>query len=126
MAERRGAEILAAVRRGQAVPDAELPRFPKAPRWERDPDFDARVARLKSVRDAHAQRLDLDPGVLCSRERVETIARRNPTAADELAEIKELRRWQVEELGADVIRALKVPGAAPAEAVVEEGSPYKD
>ncbi len=63
--ESRSGEMLAAVERGLAVPEAELPRFPRAQRWERDPDFDDVVARLKTVRDAAAARLDLDPGVLC-------------------------------------------------------------
>ncbi|HEY6825879.1 MAG TPA: HRDC domain-containing protein, partial [Gemmatimonadaceae bacterium] len=42
--EARAAEMIAAVQRGLAVPEADLPRFPKSPRGERDPDFDARVA----------------------------------------------------------------------------------
>jgi ribonuclease D len=115
--ERHGDEVLDRVQRGLAVPDAELPRFPRAPRWDRDPDFDARVSRLKSVRDEAAQRLELDPGVLCSRERMEAVARRRPTMMEELLEMKELRRWQVEVLGAGFLTALAqepAAGAAPA------------
>ena len=104
--ESRGAELIAAVRRGLAVPDAELPRFPRAPRWERDADFDARVGALKAVRDDAAQRLDLDPGVLGARDRLEAVARKNPASLEQLAEIPELRRWQVEVLGEAFVRAL--------------------
>ena len=126
MAERYSADILDAIRRGLAVPDAELPRFPRAPRWDRDPDFDDRVSRLRAARDAAAQRLDLDPGVLCARDRLEAIARRAPRSLDELAEVKELRRWQVAELGPELVKAIgpaKSPAPAPA---VEEESPYRD
>jgi ribonuclease D len=105
--ESRSGEILAAVERGLAVPDAELPRFPRAQRWERDPDFDDVVARLKTVRDAAAARLDLDPGVLCARERLEAVARRRPMSVAELTEIPDLRRWQIAELGEDFVRALR-------------------
>ncbi len=105
--ESRGAELLAAIRRGLAVPEADLPRFPRAPRWERDPDFDARVTALKAVRDEVAQRLDLDPGVLGARERLEAVARKNPATLEELAAIPELRRWQVEVLGSRFVRALE-------------------
>jgi ribonuclease D len=105
--ERHAAELLDAVARGLAVPDAELPRFPRAPRWDRDPDFDANVARLKAVRDSAAQRLKLDPGVLCARERLEAVARRKPASVEELGEIPELRHWQAEVLGADFVAALK-------------------
>ena len=109
--ERRGDELIAAIERGLGVPDAQLPKFPRAPRWERDPRFEDRVAVLKRVRDAAAQRLDLDPGVLCSRDRMEAVARRNPTSMEELREVKELRRWQIEELGEEFLRALRSEGA---------------
>jgi ribonuclease D len=105
--ESRSAEMLAAVERGVAVPESELPRFPRAQRWERDPDFDSVVSRLKSVRDAAAARLDLDPGVLCPRERLEAVARRRPTSVDELTDIPDLRRWQIEQLGDDFVRTLR-------------------
>jgi ribonuclease D len=105
--ERRGDELLAAVERGLAIPDAQLPKFPKARRWDRDPDFDTRVSRLRTVRDAAAQRLDLDPGVLCSRDRLETIARRNPETLEALAEVDGVRQWQVAELGDAVLGALR-------------------
>jgi ribonuclease D len=107
LAARRGDEMLNVVRLGLAVPENELPCFPRAPRWERDPDFDQRVARLRAVRDTAAHRLDLDPGVLCSRDRLEAIARRRPRTVEELAGVEDLRRWQVEQLGEELLRAVK-------------------
>jgi ribonuclease D len=105
--DRNALDILAAVRRGLAVPDNALPKFPKAPRWDRDPEFDDNVTQLKAVRDAAAHHLELDPGVLCSRERLEAIARKRPKSIDELSEIPDLRRWQITVLGPDFIAALK-------------------
>jgi len=104
--DRAWTDILAAVKRGTSLPDAELPRFPKAVRWERDPDFDLRVSALRTARDAAAIRLDMDPGVLCSRDRLEAIARRNPATIEAMREIPEIRQWQVNELGADFLAAL--------------------
>jgi len=125
--EHRAGEVLDAVRRGLAVPDAELPRFPRAPRWERDPDFDSRVSALKTVRDAHAQRLELDPGVLCSRDRMEAVARRNPATREELDTIPELRRWQADLLGDDFVKALAgFAKKSRKKVAVEEESPYRD
>jgi ribonuclease D len=105
--EQRGADLLDAVTRALAVSDAELPKYPRAARWDRDPEFDARVSALKTARDAAAKRLTLDPGVLCSRDRLEAVARRNPSTVDELAEIPELRRWQVAELAEDFVGSLE-------------------
>ena len=120
--EQRGADLLDAVRRALAVPDAELPKFPRAARWDRDPEFDTRVSALKTARDAAAKRLELDPGVLCSRDRMEAVARRNPASVEEVSEVTELRRWQVRELGEAFVAAL-----APhrkERRVAAESSPY--
>jgi ribonuclease D len=105
--DRGGHAILSAVQRGLEVAEEHLPRFPRAPKWEREDDFDGRVSKLKAVRDAAATRLSLDPGVLCSRERLEAIARKRPSDVGDLRDIPGLRRWQVEEMGADFVRALK-------------------
>lgn len=107
MVEARGFEMLDAIKRGLAVPEDALPRFPKAPRWDRDPDFDTRVSALKTMRDAAATRLDLDPGVLCSRDRLEAVARKNPSSRAELDDVRELRAWQRGVLGEDFLKALR-------------------
>ena len=120
-----------------ALDEAALPKFPRAPRWDKDPEFDDRTARLRAVRDEVATTLELDPGVLCSREKLETIARRLPTSIDALYETPDLRRWQADLLGPGILKALSAPGAAPvgaravtsvaAAAPASEGdSPYRD
>lgn len=117
MSDARASEALHAIARGNAVPESELPRFPKSARWDKDPEFDERVARLKSVRDVVATDLELDPGVLCSRDRMEAVARRKPRHVDDLESIPELRKWQIEVLGQDFVKAL---ASFPA-----DDSPYK-
>lgn len=103
----RGAHaILAAVQRGLDVAEEHLPRFPRAPKWDREEDFDDRVARLKAVRDAAATRLNIDPGVLCSRERLEAIARKKPSSVRDLEYVAGLRKWQIAEMGEEFISAL--------------------
>jgi len=108
----RGNELLDAIKRGLAVQDADLPRFPKAARWDRDPEFDVRVSALKTVRDEAATRLDLDPGVLCARDRLEAVARKNPKTRDDLETIAELRQWQRTVLGESFLKALEHHRAA--------------
>lgn len=104
--DRAGRDVLECVKRGLAVTEAQLPRFPKSARWDKDPDFDAKVGQLKSVRDEAAKRLELDPGVLCSRDRMETIARALPRSVEELESIPGLRKWQIAEMGAGFVKAL--------------------
>lgn len=118
MNDARAHEALQAIARGNDVAEADLPRFPKATRWDREADFDDRVARLKAVRDVVAADLDLDPGVLCSRDRMEAVARRRPRHVDDLQELPELRKWQAEVLGPGFVTAL-APFATTSD------SPYK-
>lgn len=107
LADRRGREILAAVARGLAVPEADLPRYPQPDRWERDPVVEARSERLREARNRVADGLDVDPGFLASRAALDEVARRTPTSAEALAAIDALRRWQVEVLGDALLDALR-------------------
>jgi ribonuclease D len=104
--ERGGAAILSAVRRGLDVAEEHLPKFPRAAKWEREEDFEAKVSKLKTVRDAAATRLSLDPGVLCSRERLEAIVRKKPARVKDLEDVPGLRRWQIAEMGEEFVSAL--------------------
>jgi ribonuclease D len=108
MADRRGAEILAAIRRGLGLPDADLPRMPRGLRQRPDPAFDARLDRLKALRAGLAAREDLAPGVLCPNWLLEAIARAAPTSLEELSRVEGIRRWQVGAIGSDLLKA--VPG----------------
>ena len=129
--ERHAAEILGAIARGMSVSESDLPKFPKGKRYSRDPDFDTKVSRLKTVRDDAAKRLELDPGVLCSRDRMEAVARAVPRSVDELGAVEELRKWQVAELGEGFVEALKGFKVVPGSSGVSVGpggadSPYRE
>ncbi|MBW8773272.1 MAG: HRDC domain-containing protein, partial [Gemmatimonadetes bacterium] len=104
--ERRGRELLDAVAAGLAVPEAELPKLERTRRPPPDPAFDARLERLKGVRNNAAERLGLQPGVLCPNGTLEEVARREPKSAEGLLEIEGMRRWQAEVLGTELIGAL--------------------
>ena len=111
-AERRGREILAAVERGLELPERDLPRVERQPRRPHDPAFEARLERLKAVRNDIATRLDLAPGVLCPNGTLEAVARVNPMNINSLSEIAELRRWQLAEIGSELLAAVREPGGA--------------
>jgi ribonuclease D len=108
-AERRGKDILAAVQRGLEVPDRELPRVERQHRRPPDAAFEKRLERLKGARNALATRYDLAPGVLCPNGTLEAIAAVNPASLQELGEIRELRRWQLREIGESLLAALQQP-----------------
>jgi ribonuclease D len=108
-AERRGRELLEAVRRGLELPENELPRLERRNRHQPDPALEARIERLKSTRNGLALTYDLGPGVLCPNGVLEAIARVNPKTLEGMAEIRELRRWQLREMGGALFAALQQP-----------------
>jgi ribonuclease D len=107
LARRHGPALLEAVARARALPEGELPRLERSARPPKDPDFDARVERLKGVRNRVATELGLDPGVLCGRTTLEAVARARPNHRAGLAQVGELRRWQIAVLGDALLDALR-------------------
>jgi ribonuclease D len=107
LARRHGAALLAAVARALALPESDLPRPERVARPPKDPDFDARVDRLKAVRNRVATELGLEPGVLCGRTTLEAVARARPNDRAGLPRVGELRRWQIEVLGDALLEALR-------------------
>jgi len=103
---RHGADLVAGVQRALALSEDALPRIERVPRPPKDPAFDARVERLKAARNRVATELGLEAGVLCGRPTLEAVARAHPNDRAGLAQLGELRRWQVEALGDALLAAL--------------------
>ena len=106
LARRHGPALIAAVGRALALAERDFPTRARTPRGPHDPDLDARVERLKAARNTVAQDLGLDPGVLCGKSTLESIARQRPADRAALARIDDVRKWQVEVLGAALLAAL--------------------
>jgi ribonuclease D len=110
-ADRRGKEILAAVQRGLDIPDQDLPRVERLLRRQPDAAYEVRLERLKAARNLLATQYDLASGVLCPNGVLEAIARVNPGTLEQMADIKELRRWQLREIGERLLAAVQQPAA---------------
>ena len=106
LVDQRGDALMGALERGLAVPEKELPRFPRGERRKQDAAFDARVEKLKQTRNKAAEQLKLDPGVLCAKGTLESVARAQPKTMAEMAGVPDIRRWQAEVLGKDFLAAL--------------------
>jgi len=103
LAERRGSQVLAAIKRGLALPEDGLPRYPRPVRHRTEAAYVARLERLRAGRTALASRLELQPGVLAPNWLLERIAQRAPATLEQLGEVAEIRRWQVRELGESLL-----------------------
>lgn len=102
---RRGSELLAAVARGAGAPKESIPVFERGKRTAPDLAYEARLERLKAVRNAIAERIPLAPGVLCPNGLLESIARVEPKTVADLVLVADMRSWQRAVLGEELVAA---------------------
>jgi len=116
--QRYGERILAAIARAEAVPETELPTYPRGKKPRVPPAVQRRIETLTSWRARDAERLGLDPGLLLPRRLIEQLAEQNPADPQALSRLEALRRWRIETFGAEILEVLM---AAPRDRSGREG-----
>ncbi|MFQ5551300.1 MAG: ribonuclease D [Gemmatimonadales bacterium] len=102
---RWGSGLIGAIK--SASPTDPPKRIPKVKRRQ-DPKAEKRLERLKNLRNEAARRLGLEPGVLCPNGTLQAVAWSGVETRQGLKTVKELRKWQIEALGAEaLLKALK-------------------
>jgi ribonuclease D len=109
LARGHGRELLDELRRIEALPEAELPPYPRGNQnglGRLPPEEEARVEAVRSLRAARAETLALDRGVLLSNAQINEIVRAAPRSVEALRSLPGVRGWQVEILGAEILTIL--------------------
>jgi ribonuclease D len=104
--QRHGAAILAAVERGLATPDADVPHFPRNGRKEVLDQAKERLKNLKTWRERFSSALRLDPGMLAPNWLLEAVADSENGSREELDAIPGMREWQKRLFGEELARLL--------------------
>jgi ribonuclease D len=105
-----GGELLTVMQDAMRLSEDELPVYPRKKARRLSLVLAGRVKALKSWRDKQAQRLAIDPALICSRALISTIAVQRPLKISELKSIREMKNWQRNEFGQDIVRVLKGHG----------------
>ena len=103
---RAGEAILAAVERGLAVPDAELPVRRPNPRPRVSGAVQRRSEALRAWRVEAAKLAELDAGVIFPQRLIDRLAHEPPRDLEELARVEGVGRWRAELFGAELLRRL--------------------
>jgi ribonuclease D len=109
LVERYGRSLLAVIEKALALPDSQLPVYPRSARRERDVEVDKRLSRLKDWRRLQAEQLQIDAGIVINNAALEELARRQPRDAQELQGVG-LKQWQQQVLGQGILRVLREGG----------------
>ena len=103
------ADLLLAIARGLSLPEAALPRLPKAPPRPVVTDAQKRhEAALRLWRAEEAKRAALDVSVILPQRLIDRLAEAAPADLDALTRVEGLRQWRREAFGPGVLAALRV------------------
>jgi ribonuclease D len=103
---RWGDDVLAAIARGRAAPAPEAITPARTPRPSLSGAARRRIEVLRQWRSEAAPRLGLDPGVLLPNRLIRRLAEAAPRDLAALAGVEGIRRWRVESLGPELVRAV--------------------
>jgi ribonuclease D len=99
--DRYAREVLSIVSKALDAAEESLPMKSDVRPWTQDKALEARVARLKTVRDAVAKELKIDPVVLAPRHVLAAVA-----ATRNLDQVPAMREWQKRVVGDKLLNAL--------------------
>ncbi|HTY79730.1 MAG TPA: HRDC domain-containing protein [Candidatus Bathyarchaeia archaeon] len=103
---RAGEAIVAAVERGLAVPETDLPVRRPNPRPRVSGAVQRRSEALRAWRVEAAKRVELDAGVIFPQRLIDRLAHDPPRDVEALAQVEGVGRWRAELFGAELLRRL--------------------
>jgi ribonuclease D len=102
-----GPDIIAAVKKGLAVPLDKLPLYPRKRAPQLPPQVPARIKALKKWRDRRAAELELDPPLLVTKAQLTALAIDCPRSLKAVNALPDLKNWQKKEFGREIVGILK-------------------
>ena len=102
-----GSELVEIVKKAMEIPEEYLPLYPHKNGPVLSPEVPERVKSLKRWRDAKAQKLRMDPALICNKSLISTLSVKNPGTVKELEELHEMKKWQQKAFGKEIIMVLR-------------------
>lgn len=101
-----GPVLIERIKAALKIPKKSLPLYPrkKAPRVPLA--VAERVRTLRQWRDKKAKQLAIDPALICTKALISTIAVQRPLNLKTLGKINDLKNWQIDEFGKDIVAVL--------------------
>jgi ribonuclease D len=101
-----GRGVIAAIDKAKQVEQINLPVYPRKKSPRVPLVVAGRVKALRKWRDEQADRLALDPALICTKALMSAIAQQKPRRVSDLSAIKEMKNWQKREFGQDIVKVM--------------------
>ena len=101
-----GRGVIAAIDKARQVEQKKLPVYPRKKSPRVPLVVAGRVKALRKWRDEQADRLALDPALICTKALMSAIAQQKPRRVSDLSAIKEMKNWQKREFGQDIVKVM--------------------
>jgi ribonuclease D len=102
-----GEELAETIRCAQQIAADDLPVYPRKKNRAMHPAVPDRIKALKNWRDKKARVLDVEPAVLLNKNIMTALATAKPVKLQSLNAVKELKEWQRNEFGHEIVGVLK-------------------
>jgi ribonuclease D len=103
--DRYGTRLLEEIHRAMAIPDEDLPVYPRESKPDLSPLLRKRVKALSTWRDMRAKNLGMEPGILLNNALINALALKNPLSMREMEEIPGLKKWLRDHFGREILTA---------------------
>jgi ribonuclease D len=101
-----GQNLLTAIHAALKLPNEDLPVYPRKRLPTVKPQVGRRARVLKIWRDERAKKMDIDPTLLLTNAQINAIAAQHPFDLKRLHKINEMKNWQKNTFGKDIIEIL--------------------
>jgi len=102
-----GSDILRKIDEVMRIPEADLPVYPKNGTRGIEAEFKKEIGLIKEWRNRMAEKLDLEPSVLCTNSQIQMLVQINPCDISKLSCQSILKNWQMDLFGDELCRMLR-------------------
>jgi ribonuclease D len=103
--DRYGASLLGEIHRAMAIPEDDLPVYPRDGRKDLSSSARKRLKALKAWRDMRAKHLGMEPGILINNALMNAFVLKNPRSMKEMEGISGLKKWLQNHFGREILAA---------------------
>ena len=111
--DRFGTVLLREISRAMALPDENLPVYPREKKQDFPSAVRKRVKALRTWREMRAKDLAMEAGTLLNNTLINNLALKNPRSLGEMEEVRGMKKWLRDHFGREILTAQQKGARSP-------------